>query len=368
MQPESTIEDGLRASEVIEAALQSRVTKQMVRIERHTLHDDHDRPSFSVVVPTYNRAERLPGLLESLAAQDYPKSRFEVVLVDDGGPLAIDDVVEPFRGRLDVKVFRHERSGCAGARQRGIEHANGRFLAFTDDDCRPIPSWLSRLEMAFMSTPGCAVAGSTHNALTTNPFAEASQYIVAWLSQTGHDESGRLQFAPTSNISFPADDYRAMGGLDSKWRNSGGEDRDLCSRWLAAGHEIVSIPGAAVFHHHNLNLRDFWRQHFHYGRGAYLLRARDRRAWRFETPGAYLRLFAGPLDRYPMLIAPWMVFLVCVGQSANMCGFITAALAGVKPEPLPVTPLGNRMSGMAPVRRPAVRDAALHPATKARGA
>lgn len=367
-QAEATLEDGLRASEVVEAALESRATRQMIPIERHGLPGDHDRPSFSVVVPTYNRAERLPGLLESLAAQDYPKSRFEVVLVDDGGPQSVYEIAETFRERLDVKVFRHERSGCAGARQRGIEHANGRFLAFTDDDCRPVPSWLSQLEKALMSHPSCAVAGSTLNALTADPYAEASQYIVGWLSRIGLDERGRLQFAPTSNLAFPADEYRAMGGLDAKWRNSGGEDRDLCARWLAAGHEIVSVPGAAVFHRHLLTLRDYWRQHYHYGRGAYLLRMRDRRAWHFESAGAYLRLFGGTLRRYRMPASLHMMLLVALGQVANAWGFLKAALAGARPEPFLVPTTAERPLNTAPLRRPAVRDASLQPATKARGA
>jgi len=41
-------------------------------------------PTFSVVIPTYRRPERLVACLRSLAALDYPRDRFEVIVVDDG--------------------------------------------------------------------------------------------------------------------------------------------------------------------------------------------------------------------------------------------------------------------------------------------
>ena len=74
---------------------------------------------FSVVVPTRDRAVALEGLLEALAAQQYPAERFEVVLVDDAGSQDLEPTVAPYRDRLRITPLRRsERGGCAGARRR----------------------------------------------------------------------------------------------------------------------------------------------------------------------------------------------------------------------------------------------------------
>ncbi|WP_298438394.1 glycosyltransferase [Geobacter sp.] len=87
-------------------------------------------PLVSVIVPTYNRPDMLPDTLRSILAQSYP--HIEIVVVNDAG----EDVERLVKEVAPGAVYlRHERNkGLAGARNTGIRHAAGKYIAYLDDD------------------------------------------------------------------------------------------------------------------------------------------------------------------------------------------------------------------------------------------
>jgi predicted dehydrogenase/GT2 family glycosyltransferase len=295
-------------------------------------------PFFSVVVPTFNRPAALVELLEALCAQEYPRGRFEVVLVNDGGE-SLDDALAPFHGRLRIKLLSQDRAGCAAARQRGASHAAGRWLAFTDDDCRPASDWLRRLEETSITAPDCAIGGMVFNGLRGNLFSEATQAMLDYLDSQ-FNGSGENRYFPTNNLAFPAAAFAAVGGLDPRWPVAGGEDRELCARWRRSGYRMVRAEGAVALHYHELNPGSYWRQHFHYGRGAYLFRARlaasGGPAPPLEPRRFYARLPMFPFRRYRLGTAARLAALLVVAQAANALGFVWQAAREA---------LGGRLAG-----------------------
>ena len=102
-------------------------------------------PAISIVIATYGRPRQLAACLEAVSGLDYPRDRFEVIVVDDGGPEPVAPVAEPHRDRLRIRVERTERGGPGAARNAGARLADGELLAFIDDDCLPAPGWLRGL-------------------------------------------------------------------------------------------------------------------------------------------------------------------------------------------------------------------------------
>src|ERR1041384_7781769 len=100
---------------------------------------------FSVVIPTYNNPQQLADCLQSLAEMKYSSDHFEVVVVDDGSNVSPEPVVNSFLNRLHVTLVTQKNAGPAAARNAGAQVARGKFLAFTDDDCRVSPDWLHHL-------------------------------------------------------------------------------------------------------------------------------------------------------------------------------------------------------------------------------
>jgi glycosyltransferase involved in cell wall biosynthesis len=285
-----------------------------------------ERPVFSIVVATYNRPHQLRTLLRSLTSIDYPRERFEVIVVDDGSRMPLESAIAGFQTQLNLCLLRQSHSGVASARQAGVERAQGVYLAFTDDDCQPASRWLRVLEDALTHTSGRAAGGRILNGLPRNPYSTATQTLEDYLRSHWNRDPAGITFFGTANLAMPADLCRSIGGFDVReWPNAG-EDRDLCARWTEGGYSFVYAADAVVHHHHELNLFTFLRQHFGYGRGAFRVRQasaqRGRRKIKVEPLSFYFRLPLFGLKEAPGWEALLIATLLVVAQVSNAAGFI----------------------------------------------
>jgi glycosyltransferase involved in cell wall biosynthesis len=283
-------------------------------------------PTFSVIIPTRDRPQELAVCLESLAQQNYPRDRFEVIIVDDASRLSLDPIVAVFQERLTLTLLKQSRSaGPSVARNRGAGCAKGEFLAFTDDDCSPASDWLERLGARFASLPDHLIGGRAINALTENPYSTAAHVILDVIYDYYDPRQGRAHFFPTNNFSLAANLFREFGGFNESWPLAAAEDREFCYRWLQHGFALTHAPEARVYHHHGLTLRSFCALHFRYGRGAYhyhLLRAGGpgqgglKPAW-----GFYWACFCYPFRHMPKNRAAVVVSLLLIWQVFNAAGY-----------------------------------------------
>ena len=95
--------------------------------------------NISVIIPTYNRADVLSRALDSVFAQTTPP--YEVIVVDDGSS---DDTATLMQQHYpDCTYLQQENRGVSSARNLGIQHANGEWLAFLDSDDEWLPGKLA---------------------------------------------------------------------------------------------------------------------------------------------------------------------------------------------------------------------------------
>jgi GT2 family glycosyltransferase len=279
---------------------------------------------FSIIIPTRERPAELLRCLEGIAELEYPRSRFETIVVHDG-LLRPRETATP--GELAIRVLGQTASGPAAARNEGARGARGEYLVFLDDDCVPDPGWLAAFDRRLEREPHAALGGRTENALADNPYAEATQLLVDYLysAQSGANDT----FFTSNNLVFPASPFRALGGFDPSFPVAGGEDRDLCSRWLARGNALWFEPDALVRHEHALTLRTYLRQHFNYGRGAFAYRRRQRRdgaAPRLGRPAAfYVSLIRYPFSARRRSSPALLSVLLALSQPATALGYLWAA-------------------------------------------
>ena len=177
--------------------------------------DDESTLAFTVVVPTYGRPEGLRSCLESLAAQQYPRSRFEVIVIDYGSAIPAAPIAASFDDRLQIRVRRQANAGPAAARNRGGMSARGSYIAFLDEDCVAEPGWLRGFESAFLAHPrGTLLGGDLANPFTDNVYAEVGELILDVLLACYGPEPGGVYFFRTANLAVQADEFRAFGGFD----------------------------------------------------------------------------------------------------------------------------------------------------------
>lgn len=280
---------------------------------------------FSVVIPTYNRLEQLVACLSAIAEQTYPSEGFEVIVVDDGGSVQIDSMLRAFRNRLNIQILRQINSGPATARNRGAASASGKYVVFTDDDCRPDVAWLESFYGKCQQVPIGLFGGRTINARSDNNFSEASQHLIAYLYEYFGSDGGRTPFFASNNMAVPVDVFHQIGGFDTSFPFAAGEDREFCDRWHAEELPSEYVREAIVYHEHDMNFREFARQHFTYGRGAYHFHQARRR----RTGGSFTAeptAFYGGLIRYPLTVSKstrrWLQSgLLLFSQFANAGGF-----------------------------------------------
>jgi glycosyltransferase involved in cell wall biosynthesis len=278
-------------------------------------------PLFSVIIPTYSRPEQLAACLQAIAALDYPRDRFEVIVVDDGSPEPPVDIVESFSGIIDVKLLTQTNAGPAAARNAGAAGARGDYLVFTDDDCLPDSQWLRAYAGQFSITPLSIVGGRTLNALPHNLFSAASQSVIDAVYRY-FNMAGQPLFFATNNLAMPAASFRQLAGFNEQFRTS--EDRELCDRWTQNGYRMIYAPQAVCHHAHRLNLRSFWGQHFGYGRGAFRFHRerRTRHGSRLEPDlRFYFSLLTSPAVTERGARMLMLTALVCWSQIASTAGF-----------------------------------------------
>jgi GT2 family glycosyltransferase len=220
-------------------------------------------PGLSVVVPACGRIDALRRCLAALAAQQPLAGGLQVVVSvdgDDPDPAAVRAAAPP---GLRVQVVRGERTGPAGARNRGAAVATRELLAFVDDDCEPVHGWAAALVGALEGDPRALAGGSIVNAYPRDRCAAASHAVLTALY-----DGPACTFLASANLAMHRERFVELGGFDERFPTAAGEDRDLCARAVELGMRIVLVPDAVVSHHRPSGPAQLWRQYVEYGRAA----------------------------------------------------------------------------------------------------
>lgn len=283
------------------------------------------RFDFSVVIPTYNRPERLEQCLRSIADLDYARENFEVIVVDDGSYMPMAPVIEKFKDSFTLNLIRQSNAGPASARNTGAAAAKGNTIVFTDDDCRPDANWLKTIAAARKDDPQALIGGRTLNALPGNVFSTASQLLIDYLYDYYNQGQVDSMFFASNNFAVPRDEYQKLSGFDTSFPLAAGEDREFCDRWQHHGLPMRYAPRVKIHHAHSLTLSSFWRQHFNYGRGAFCFHQirgqRQSQPMKVEPINFYLQLLAYPISREQGVRGLVISSLFVLSQFANVTGF-----------------------------------------------
>jgi GT2 family glycosyltransferase len=278
---------------------------------------------FSIIIPTYDRPEKLASCLQSCVKIEYPRDRFQVIVVNDSTEISLETTIAPFHNQFNLLLISQPNSGPATARNTGAFAAEGKFLVFTDDDCTVTPDWLQSLETRFAETPDCLIGGRTINALPDNIYSTASQQLIDYLYSYYNAIGDRAKFFTSNNFAVPAEAFQNIGGFDTNFSLAAGEDREFCDRWLHSGKVAIYAPEIIVYHAHELTLHKFWKQQFNYGRGAFLFQQiTSQRAAnvKLQHPSFYLNLLTYPFSHTPGIQKLFIAALFLVSQMAIAAG------------------------------------------------
>jgi glycosyltransferase involved in cell wall biosynthesis len=270
---------------------------------------------FTVAIPTYNGASRLPKLLEKLRQQTgLDQISWEIIVVDNNSTDNTAQVVQEYQQNWLVDVpltyILEPQQGAAFARLRAVQEAQGELIGFLDDDNLPNPDWIAQAYTFAQEHPQAgAFSGQIHGDFEVEP-PENFQRIQAFLAIREHGSTPH-QFEP-ENLSLPT--AAALVVRRKAWQESvpqrpqlkgrlagsmlGGEDYEPLLYMHKAGWEIWYHPELHTYHQ-----IPHWRLERDYllsisrGCGLATCQLRMINAAPWQKPIIFIRTFLGNLRR-----------------------------------------------------------------------
>jgi glucosyl-dolichyl phosphate glucuronosyltransferase len=220
----------------------------------------HQHPLISVVICTYNRADRLLLALEALTQQTLPSQDFEVLLVDNCSTDATSIVCQSFQEKfVNFKYLYEPVQGLSKARNTGWQATQSAYIAYLDDDAIPCQEWVESILNTFetVQPPPISVGGPIYplweiprpdwitpvmeNLFTILDGGNAPRWF------------GKDEYPWGANVAYRRDALEKTGGFCEQLGRNGqkllsGEESFLNSTLKAQGGDFYYSPQAAVSH------------------------------------------------------------------------------------------------------------------------
>lgn len=200
-------------------------------------------PDVSVCIATCRRPEGLARLLESLAQLELPEAlTLEIVVVDNDPAGSAAPVLARFPG---VRAFAEPQRSIARARNRAVDEARGRWLAFVDDDESVAPDWLAAYWRQARAAARDGWFGPVLPQLerVVTPWLDPERFFAGPRLATG-TPVGPSEMA-TNNALLRAELF-AERRFDPRLGLTGGEDTELFTRMSRAGARFAWCDEARV--------------------------------------------------------------------------------------------------------------------------
>lgn len=220
---------------------------------------------FSVIIPLYNRPQEIEELLETLCFQSY--TNFEVLVIEDGSVDGAEEIVNSFKGHLDIQYFYKPNTGQGFTRNYGFERARGDWFIIFDSDCLIPPHYLETVERNIRERGLDLYGGPDREHISFSLVQKAISYSMTSLLTTGGIRGRKNHvgvFHPRSfNMGISRKAYESQGGFVITRM---GEDLELSMRYIHAGFQSGLIADAYVYHKRRTSFKQFYKQLHFFGR------------------------------------------------------------------------------------------------------
>lgn len=219
---------------------------------------------FSVIIAVYQREDELSELLTSLS--DQTDKHFEVLVIDDGSPAPLENIVEEFKSALNIHYFYKPNSGPAKSRNFGMERASGNYFIFLDSDTLVPERYIEIVRKALNENYTDIFGGPDGADESFTDLQKAISFSMTSFLTTGGIRGGGQQlgrFQPRSfNMGISKKAFSTTGGFGDLRI---GEDPDLTMTLWEHGFNSQLILEAKVVHKRRTSLKKFQKQVFEFG-------------------------------------------------------------------------------------------------------
>lgn len=241
------------------------------------------KPDISVIVPVLNGNSIIKECIASLVKQDFPKNRYEIIIVDNGSTDNTPKILKRFK--KNIRIFMEPERGPSYARNLGIKHAQGKILLFIDADCIASKDWIKNIILAFKKRNIKIVGGPVKAVQIDSILQKYSNYFC----HTQEDYfKVKTPFFTTANAAIRKKDIFSAGLFNPKLMTC--EDLELCTRLIKKRDELHYQQDAIVYHHYPKSLLFFLKKNYNKGKFVGLLIKKVKRPL-FVKRFSYLGIF-----------------------------------------------------------------------------
>jgi cellulose synthase/poly-beta-1,6-N-acetylglucosamine synthase-like glycosyltransferase len=223
----------------------------------------------SITVAVRDAEKWVNGCLQSLVDQSYPN--IEIIAVNDGSSDLSGEYLQNWhdpegkKKGIVVHVVQLPASGLSAARQHALKMAKGMWVAITDIDCRPHPTWIENLVKQSKGIDDEDVVSVAGRVIFEEGDTVVSRIRAQEIESKYLKRSRRTTLANGPCSMFLRERLLQIGGFNPEWYHA--EDMEVSLKLVQSGGVIIYTPDAVVQHVAESSLRVFLRK-----------RARDARA------------------------------------------------------------------------------------------
>jgi len=276
----------------------------------------------SVVIPTYNRGERLGPTLDALLASDTSRlDAVEIIVVDDGSPEPVAPVVESRVAcpPISLRCIRRPNAGPAAARNTGFRASRGEIVMFLDDDILCPPDLIRGHVQGHRLWPGSVIYGRCRHA---EP--EPVTPFFRFFDSLGHDHGRGLReefvevlTVASGHISAERTSFDSAKGVYCDDLDGAAEEFTLALRLRDRGIPVMLATHIVAVHNQSVDIESMCRQAYWHSMGCAEAVTKYPRTLDFPAVRDIIRV-NGALaqgDSARQMLGKLLKRLLCVGHS-----------------------------------------------------
>lgn len=218
----------------------------------------NEYPFVSVIIPAKNEAKCINKCLDSLVNINYPKNKYEIIVVDNNSTDKTFEIVNSYK---NIKILSMSTGTIGALRNYGAKNSKGEIIAFLDADCVPDANWL-RI--------GCNYLISDQNISCVGFNMSEPSFNSTWVEKTWYKMSSvskykgvcEVKWLSSFNLIVNKVDFKKVGGFDESLETC--EDADFGHK-LHSYSKLIFSNEITVTHLGNaktlweLFLKELWR-------------------------------------------------------------------------------------------------------------
>jgi len=232
--------------------------------KKELLFSDDELPMVSILIPAYNEEKSIKRTINSILKSDYPKSKFEVIVINNNSQDRTLEVAKNLsKSNRQLRVFTEMKQGKGCALNLGISKAKGEIIFTMDADTSVHPQTMKKMTRYFKEpeiysvTPGMVI-DKPKNLLQRIQYTE---YLLGLFLRKTFSLLNAIYITPGAFSAYRAEFFKKYGGYDE---NNITEDLEISLRIQFNGHKIANVPDAPAYtiapnkFSHLLNQRKRW--------------------------------------------------------------------------------------------------------------